>query len=89
MPLCQSAYRAGYFTETALVKVQSDNLLNMDHQKVAQLVLIDLSLDLDTEDHDILLNIMNCTWSIRHHTKLVLLLSAVKITAYYYQWYGA
>ena len=62
MPSCQSAYRAGHSTETALDKVQFDILLNMDHQKVTQLVLIDLSSAFDTVDHEILLNIMNCTF---------------------------
>ena len=61
---CQSAYRAGYSTETAVVKVQSDILLNMDQQKVTQLVLIDLSSAFDTVDHDILLNIMNCSFGV-------------------------
>ena len=31
LPPCQSAYRAGHSTETDLVKVQSDILLNMDY----------------------------------------------------------
>ena len=57
LPPCQSAYRAGHSTETALVKVQSDILLNMDQQKVTQLALIDLSSAFDTVDHDILFNI--------------------------------
>ena len=35
---CQSAYRVGHSTETALAKVQSDILLNMDGQKITQLV---------------------------------------------------
>ena len=64
MPPCQCAYRVGHSTETALVKVQSDILLNMDQQKVSQLVLIDLSSACDTMDHDILLNIMNCTFGV-------------------------
>ena len=63
-PPCQSAYRAGHSTETALVKVQSDILLNTDQQKVTQLVLIDLSSAFDTVDHEILLNIMNCSFGV-------------------------
>jgi hypothetical protein len=43
LPPCQSAYRVGHSTETALVKVQSDIFLNMDQQKVSQLALIDLA----------------------------------------------
>ena len=64
LPPCQSAYKVGHSTETALVKVQSDILLNMDQQKVSQLVLIDLSSAFDTVDHDILLNIMNCKFRV-------------------------
>ena len=65
---CQSAYRAGHSTETALVMVHSDILLNMDQQKITQLVLIDLLSAFDTVDHDILLNIMNCTFGVSDTT---------------------
>ena len=64
LPPCHSAGRVGHSTETALVKVQSDMLLNMDQQKVSQLVLIDLPSAFNTVDHDILLNIMNCTFGV-------------------------
>ena len=59
LPPCQSAYRVSHSTETALVKVQSDILLNMDGQKITRLVLIDLSAAFDTVDHATLLNIMS------------------------------
>ena len=64
MPPCQSAYRVGHSTETALVKVQADILLNTDQQKVSQLALIDLLSAFDTVEYDILLNIMNCTFGV-------------------------
>lgn len=64
LPTHQSAYRAGFSTETALLKVQSDILLNMDQQKVTQLVLIDLSSAFDTVDHSILLNTMQNSFGI-------------------------
>ena len=38
-PLLQSAYRFGHSTETALLKVHNDLLMNMDAQRVTLLVL--------------------------------------------------
>ena len=64
MKPCQSAYRVEQYTVTALVKVQFDILLNMDQQKASQLILIDLSSAFDTVDHDVLLNITNCTFRV-------------------------
>ena len=43
-------------TESALLKVKNDILLNMDAQKVILLVLLDLSAAFDTVRHDILLD---------------------------------
>ena len=42
-PVLQSAYRKSHSTETALIKVQNDILMKMDHQHVTLLVLLDLS----------------------------------------------
>ena len=53
-PEYQSAYRKNLSTETALLKVQNDILLSVDHQEVTLLVLIDLSAPFDTIDHTIL-----------------------------------
>ena len=47
-PLLQSAYRKSHSTETALIKVQNDILMNMDRQQVTLLVLLDLSAAFDT-----------------------------------------
>ena len=60
LPSGQSAYRPFHSTETALLKVQSDILLNMGDQKVTllvmlDLVMLDLSAAFDTIDHSILL----------------------------------
>ena len=55
LPWGQSAYRVFHSTETAILKVQSDILLNMDDQKVTLLVMLDLSAAFDTIDHSILL----------------------------------
>lgn len=55
-PVAQSAYRRNHSTETALLKVMNDFLLNMNKQHVTILVLRDLSAAFDTVDHSILLN---------------------------------
>jgi len=54
-PLLQSVYRQYHGTETALVKVANDILLNMNSQRVTLLALLDLSAAFDTMDHAILL----------------------------------
>ena len=58
LPDNQSSYRQGHSTETALLKVQNDILMNMDRQEVTLLVLLDLSAAFDTIEHDILLEIL-------------------------------
>ena len=64
-PLLQSAYRKYHSTETALVKVANDILLNMNSQRVTLLVLLDLSAAFDTVDHSILLQRLMADFGIR------------------------
>ena len=64
IPELQSVYRKRYGTETALLKVQNDILLNMDRQHVTLLVLLDLSVALDTVNHEILLRRLETTFGI-------------------------
>ena len=52
----RSAYKKHHSTESALLKVKNDILLNMDAQKVTLLALLDLSAAFDTVRHDILLD---------------------------------
>ena len=51
----QSAYQQNHSTETALIKVLNDNLLNMNNQCATLLILLDLSAAFDTIDHDTML----------------------------------
>ena len=50
-PVYQLAYRHHHSTETALLKVVNDILINMDKQRVALLLLPDLSAAFDTVEH--------------------------------------
>jgi len=58
LPDYQSAYRRFSSTQSVLLKVQSDILLNMDKQEVTLLVLLGLSAAFDTVNHSLLLNIL-------------------------------
>jgi len=64
-PLLQSVYRQYPSTETALVKVANDVLLNMNSQRVTLLALLDLSAAFDTVDHEILLRRLTTRFSMR------------------------
>ena len=58
LPTNQSSYRQYHSTETALLKVHNDILMNMDNQQVTLLVLLDLSAAFDTIDHSIMSHIL-------------------------------
>ena len=51
----QSAYRPGFSTETALLKVINDALIEINSGNVVLLVLLDLSAAFDTINHQLLL----------------------------------
>ena len=53
---CQSAYRVGHSTETALVKVYNDMLCMVDNRQYILLVLLELSAAFDTIDHDAMIH---------------------------------
>ena len=53
---CQSAYRPGHSTETALLKVVSDLFLSLNKGNISVLALLDFSSAFDTIDHTILVH---------------------------------
>ena len=63
-PANQSSYRKNYSTETALLRVKNDILLNMNKQHVTLLVLLDLSAAFDTVDHNVLLSRLHSKFGI-------------------------
>ena len=56
-PELQSAYRSAHSTETALLKIVNDILLNMNSQHVSLLVLLDFTAAFEVVDHNILLRV--------------------------------
>ena len=53
---CQSAYRPGHSTETALLKVVNDLFLSLNKGNISVLALLDFSSAFDTIDHIILVH---------------------------------
>ena len=53
---CQSAYRPGHSTETALLKVVNDLFLSLNKGNIYVLALLDFSSAFDTIDHTILVH---------------------------------
>ena len=61
-PSLQSAYWKGHSTETALLKIVNDILLNMNKQYITLLLFLDLSAAFDTVDRDILIQTYYQVW---------------------------
>ena len=53
---CQTAYRAGHSTETAILKVVNDQSLSLSKGNISVLALLDFSSAFDTIDHLILVH---------------------------------
>ena len=64
-PQGQSAYRKCHSTETALLRVTNDIMMNMNRQHVTLLVMLDLSSAFDTIDHGVLLDRLNNEFGIK------------------------
>jgi hypothetical protein len=64
LPDRQSAYRSGFSTETAILRVLSDILEAVDDGDVAVLALLDLSAAFDTVDHAILLRRLQRSYGV-------------------------
>ena len=61
----QSAYKRFHSTETALLRVQNDVLLEIDNQKCVAMLLLDMSAAFDTVDHDLLLERMEKRYGVK------------------------
>ena len=61
----QPAYRRFHSTETALLKVKTDIIKEMDDQEITCQVVPDLSTAFDTIDHTILLKRLETTFGIK------------------------
>ena len=64
MTAFQSAYRKHHSTESALLNIQNDILLNMAKGFATALTLLDLSAAFDTIDHTILLDRLNVYYGL-------------------------
>ena len=63
-PSLQSAYRKNHSTETALLKVTNDILMEMNSQHTLLLVLLDSSAAFYTVDHSVLLRRLQTSFGI-------------------------
>ena len=50
----QSAFREGYFTETALIKITDQILFNLDSDEVTALIFVNFKKAFDVVDHELL-----------------------------------
>ena len=75
---CQSAYRPGHSTETALLKVVNDLFLSLNKGNISVLALLDFSSAFDTIDHTILVHRLHTDFGFTDTVLFFLLNSAPK-----------
>jgi len=63
----QSAYRANFSTETALIKITDDILTNLDKNILTVQIMIDMSSAFDTIGHKTLLNRFSKSFGLRNN----------------------
>ena len=61
----QSPYKRHHSTESALLKVHNDKLKAVDNRRTVDLILLELSGDFDTVDHDILIHRLQSRFGIK------------------------
>ena len=66
LPQYQSAYRARFSTETAVLKLYHDFLENMENKRVTAFVAMDLSAAFDTVHHGVLLSVLENRFGIEN-----------------------
>ena len=64
LPDFQLAYREGYSTETALLKLVNDALWSMENKRILVVAIMDLSTAFDMVDHDLLLSVLHNSFGI-------------------------
>ena len=64
LPNFQLAYREGYSTETALLKLVNDALWSMENKQILVVAIMDLSTAFDMVDHDLLLSVLHNSFGI-------------------------
>ncbi len=63
-PKLQSAYHQNHSTETALLRVHNDIMINMNKQHVTLVVFLDPSAAFDTVDHGVLIRRLEQTFGV-------------------------
>ena len=64
LPDFQSAYRQRYSTKTSLIKMINDVLWGMERKEITAVIILYMSAAFDTDDHNLLLAILQNRYSI-------------------------